>query len=41
MFSLVTILGLLEKVPAVVAAIPEFKETFDSIVDTFNEDDLE
>lgn len=39
MFALGTILGLLDKVPAVVAAIPEFKQTFDSIVATFNTKD--
>lgn len=39
MFALATVLALIEKVPAVVRALPEFKQTFDSIVGTFKEDD--
>ncbi len=39
MFTLSVILALIEKVPAVVRALPEFKQTFDDIVGTFKEKD--
>ncbi len=39
MFSVDTILSLITKVGPLVRALPEFKETFDSIVSTFKESD--
>jgi len=39
MFALATVLGLLDKVGPVIAAIPQFKEVFDGVVGTFKEKD--
>lgn len=38
LFSLDTVLGLLTKVPAVLAQASEFKTIFDQIVSTFDDD---
>lgn len=38
-FNLSTLKALLSKVPAVVAALPEFKEVFDTVITTFNSKD--